>query len=152
MFVTAAASVVPEGQQIPTPETAETVRSRKSSNLVISRASPKSAYLTIMQAGITRRHFRCPLILTVQTATSANGVSGILVERKHIVLPDGGLTLLTRGYQPTWRTRSCWRLISPGVCGRVVQLRRCPAVDAGTVGASDRACDGRRTGSTRYRA
>ena len=46
----------PEGQQIPTPETAETVRSEEEFKFGYLARISEGVCLTIMKAGITRRH------------------------------------------------------------------------------------------------
>lgn len=91
----------PEGQQIPTPETAETVRSEEEFKFgYLARISEERVFDHHESGHYAATHFRYPLIYGPRQLRPAEWgvIRRILDGRKHIVLPDGGLTLLTRGY------------------------------------------------------
>ena len=91
----------PAGQQTPVPESADTVATIEEFKFgYLARISEERVFEHHDAGDYVATHFRYPLIYGPRQLRPAEWgiIRRILDGRRHVVLPDAGLTLLTRGY------------------------------------------------------
>ena len=100
----------PAGLKVPVPEDAPLVKSEQEQRFSWLIKSTEDAVLNTHPNGVV---YRYPYVYGPYQLVPREWciIRRILDKRRTILLPDGGLSLMTHGYAAIWHTPCCWRSI-----------------------------------------